>query len=77
MGDAGRRLDRFFKGRGVDHLVRIENHKIGEMTLGDGAAAGQVELHRRQTGHAAHRLFQREQSEIARVMAKHPRKRAP
>ena len=77
MGDAGGRPDRVLETGGVAHRRRVEHGDVGEGAGGQRAAVDQVELQGRQAGHAAHRLFQAEQAQVPRVMAKDPREGAP
>ena len=59
------RGDRLLERGRVDHRCRIEYAEVGIETRLHLAALGQMEALRRIRRHAAHRVFQREELEIA------------
>ena len=51
-------------GGPVPHLVRVEQHQVGEAALGHPAPVHEPEHRGRQRGHLAHRLLQGEQAPV-------------
>lgn len=70
-----RKLSRFGVRGFVDDGPRIEHGHVGKETFLEQAASAEMFPLRRQRGDLAHRLFQRQQMQIAAVVPQKPRHR--
>src|SRR6185295_19979582 len=75
--DALRRPDRLREGRRFVHGPGVEYAEVGAGAFLQYAAILQTEGLRGQAGHLIDRGFQRKESQAARVVSQHPRKRTP
>ena len=61
----------------VDHGRSVEHDDIGMLPDGDRSSISQTEVFRGEATHLPDRGFQREEPDIAAVVAENPRKRSP
>ena len=70
-------LRRLVVGGDVADRRRVEDDDVGGVADGERAAAGEAEIARREAGHLPDRGLEREEADLAAVVAEHARERAP